>query len=84
MPKPWFAIVGSVLMIAGLVGLYVWTHYDFSIDDKYEIIWASSLGLIGGLHLFLQGLGIDLFPQSSDGGSGGILSDSDFDGDGGD
>ena len=54
MPKPGFAIVGSVFFIAGLVGLFLWTHFEYSIDDKYAIIWASSLGLIGGFHLFLK------------------------------
>jgi predicted Kef-type K+ transport protein len=84
MPKPGFAIVGSVLLIAGLIGLYAWTHYEFSTDNKYAIIWASSLGLIGGFQLFLQGLGVNLFSRNGDGGSGGFFSDSDFDGDGGD
>jgi hypothetical protein len=84
MPKPGFAIVGSVFFIAGLVGLFLWTHFEYSIDDKYAIIWASSLGLIGGFHLFLQGFGINLFSRTGDGGSGGFFSDCDGDGDGGD
>jgi hypothetical protein len=77
MPKPGFAIVGTLFFIAGLVGLYAWSHFEFSSNDKYGIIMMSCIGLIGGFHLLLQGFGVDLFSQTGDGGSGGFFSDSD-------
>jgi hypothetical protein len=84
MSKPWFAIVGSVFFIAGLIGLYAWSQFEFSSDDKYGIIMMSCIGLIGGFHLLLQGFGLNLFSQNGDAGSGGFFSDSDCGGDGGD
>jgi hypothetical protein len=82
MPNTFSIIKSLVLIIAGLVGFYLWFRGGYSRDAGYGIFMLSVVGILAGVQIFLKSFGIDVFGRDGTGDAGNSWLDGD--GDGGD